>query len=241
MGDRDRSDRARVPASTVAPGVARTAASILTPGVVPTAASTLGALAVAVALAAGAAGCGDAAEPAPAGSVTFDYGGAVSGSFSAAGPPPPVSVEGVPEFGNWALGAAGDSLGGVVIAGFRTTDEETGDLFVLQLDEVRTGEFTCEPNAECHGRVLFGIPDHGGLPASEAELWFEIVSGTVQVNRAAGGTLAGTFSFTARDQGGSGDQILTVVAGSFEVPLAGQGTGASVVCLGQNAAGRDCG
>lgn len=202
---------------------------------------TLAGLALAAAVAAAGACDETTTGPPGVGSVTFDYGGAVSGTFSAAGPPPSVSVEGVPEFGTWALGAAGDSLGGVVVAGFRTLDDETGDLFVLQLDDVRTGTFTCEPNAECHGRVLFGIPDHDGLPATEAEAWFEIVSGEVQVLEAGGGTLRGTFSFTARDEGGTGDRVLTVVAGSFDLPLAGQGTAESAVCLGENAAGRTCG
>lgn len=183
--------------------------------------------------------CDDATGPGDAPSVGFDYAGALEGRFSSEAGPPVLSVEGVPEFGEWTLAAAGDSVGGVVVSGFRVSDE-TGDLFVLQLTERRTGSFTCGIGLECHGRILFGIPDHAGLPPAQAERWFEITSGTVELGRAEGARLVGTFSFTARDEGGTGPNELTVEDGSFDLPLEAQAAGRSILCFGATAAGEDC-
>ncbi len=198
-----------------------------------------GPLALALALAAAAA-CGDATGPGESGAITFSYEGELAGSFDVRGAPPTFSVEGVPEFGEWTLAAAGDSLGGVVISGLRTAADDTGDLFVLQLAEIRTGEFACSQDGECHGRILFGIPDRDGLPVGEAERWFEIVSGSVEVTEAGAGRVAGTFAFTARDEGGAGDATLTVEDGIFDLPLTSQSGGLSVICTSDRAAGEDC-
>lgn len=194
---------------------------------------------IAALLAAGA--CGDALGPGDPDAVAFRYDGALDGRFAAPADTPSVSVEGVPIFGEWALAAAGDSLGGVVIGAFRTSGGgERGDLFVLQLGALRTGEFDCAPSAECHGRVLFGITDGGGLPVGPAERYFEIVSGEVRVTRAGPDRIAGSFSFVARDEGGAGAATLAVQDGTFDLPFARLALGQTVLCFGGQATGGSC-
>lgn len=188
--------------------------------------------------------CDDAIGPERPGDVSFQYAGARDGTFTVSGDAPRFSIEGVPLFEDWTLAAAGDSLGGVVIAGFRVLPTAgpigRGDLFVLQLGAKRPGEFSCAPNAECHGRLLFGVPDTGGLGVLPAEDYFEIVSGRVDVTRLARGRIAGTFSFTARDEGGTGPRTLTVEDGSFDLELGAADAALSVLCMGTAAAGEAC-
>jgi hypothetical protein len=187
--------------------------------------------------------CGDSTGPEDGGALSFRYAGDFQGVFSVPSVTPRFSIEGVPLFDYWALAAAGDSLGGVVIAGFKiadTDDMTRGELFVLQLDALRTGAFDCQPNGECHGRLLLGIPDSGGFGVFPAQDYFEITSGQVSVTRAGAGRIAGTFAFTARDEGGSGPRTITVENGSFDLPFAGANPGISVVCMGEAAAGRTC-
>ena len=188
--------------------------------------------------------CGESTGPMDGGVLSFRYAGDFQGVFSVPSVTPRFSIEGVPLFDYWALAATGDSLGGVVVAGFRiaaTDDMTRGDLFVLQLDDLRTGDFDCQPSGECHGRVLFGIPDSGGCGVLPAQDYFEITSGQVSVTRADAGRIAGTFSFTARDEGGTGTRTITVEDGSFELSFVGANPGISVVCMGEAAAGRTCG
>lgn len=193
---------------------------------------------VPVLLAAGA--CGDPLGPGDPDAVAFRYEGALEGRFAAPADTPSVSVEGVPIFGEWALAAAGDSLGGVVIGAFRTSGEERGDLFVLQLVSLRTGDFDCAPGTECHGRVLFGIADQGGLPVGPAERYFEIVSGEIRVTTAGPDRISGSFSFVARDEGGAGAATLTVEDGTFDLPFARLALGQTVLCFGGQATGGSC-
>lgn len=197
-----------------------------------------------------ATSCDESTGPGDAASLSFRYEGAFQGTFAVTGGAPIFSVEGVPSFEDWTLAAAGDSLGGVVISSFRVLPTAgpigRGDLFVLQLGAQREGEFECEPYVSdpgrmCHGRLLFGVPDTGGFGVLPADQYFEIVSGQVSVTRLETHRIAGAFSFTARDEGGTGSRAITVEDGSFDLAL-GETLGAlSVVCLGRVAAGQECG
>lgn len=192
-------------------------------------------------LAGAAAGCGDATGPSDRpGSITLGYAGDVVGGFDVTAAPPTFSVEGVPAFSDWALAAEQDSLGGVVIAGF-LVDGEEGDLFVLQLTELRAGAFSCSPDAGCHGRLFFGISDPGGLPNGAAREHFEIVSGQVDVSTAGPDRISGAVSFTARSEGGTGPETLTVDDGAFDLSLTDPDAAGSVLCMGSRAAGSGCG
>jgi hypothetical protein len=189
--------------------------------------------------------CDETTGPDDSAFLSFRYEGVRQGTFAVSGGAPVFSVEGVPLFEDWTLAAAGDSLGGVVISGFRVLPTAgpigRGDLFVLQLDAQRTGEFSCQPRVECHGRLLFGVPDTGGFGVFPADQYFEIVSGQVSVTRLEPDRITGTFFFTARDEGGTGPRTITVEDGSFDLALGEALAALSVVCMGRVAAGEDCG
>jgi hypothetical protein len=172
------------------------------------------------------AGCDETGNgPESISGLSFSFSGDLSGSYLAAGTPV-VGGDGQPEFGSWAIAAEADSLGGLVLAAFRPSEDLKGDLFVLQLTPLGSGTFTpCEPNADCHGRVFFGY--HGSL----FDHYFEITSGSVTVAEIAGGRLRGSFQFVAHDEGGTGDQVITVDDGEFDVPFAGTAEETAVNCM----------
>lgn len=162
------------------------------------------------------AACGDASGPGPGSSdgvVVFDLGD--GGGFSASGD---LELDqGIPIFGDWAVAADPDSLGGLVITAFQASDTAgRGDLFVLQLHPAREGAFTpCGSDQDCHGRLFLDWRlDFAGYGD-----WFEIVSGSVEVEELTGSRVRGSFSFTLRDDGGAGSTVLAIEAGSFDVPV----------------------
>jgi len=161
------------------------------------------------------AGCNDPVGSVPIeGEVSFTFGGG-TGQFSAAGDL--VLDRGIPNFDEWAVAADPDSVGGIVITAFQpSATQGQGDLFILQLRPARPGGFQpCEPNGACHGRLFRGWEtDLTGF----AE-WYEIVSGSVDVDRLSSTRISGSFQFTLRDNGGQGANILTIENGSFDVPV----------------------
>jgi hypothetical protein len=160
------------------------------------------------------AGCDETGNgPEGISGLAFSFSGDLSGSYLAAGTPV-VGGDGQPEFGSWAIAAEADSLGGLVLAAFRPSEEPKGDLFVLQLTPLAVGTFTpCEANADCHGRVIFGY-DSGLF-----DQYFEITSGIVTIAEITDDRLHGTFQFVAHDEGGAGPQVITVEDGEFDVPF----------------------
>ncbi|NIN73375.1 MAG: hypothetical protein GTO46_15910 [Gemmatimonadetes bacterium] len=172
------------------------------------------------------AGCDETGNgPEGISGLAFSFSGDLSGSYLAAGTPV-VGGDGQPEFGSWAIAAEADSLGGLVLAAFRPSDDPSGDLFVLQLTPLGVRVFApCEPNADCHGRVLFGY-DGGSF-----DHYFEITSGSVTIAEIGEGRVRGTFQFVARDEGGTGAQVITVDDGEFDVPFADTAEGNAVRCM----------
>jgi len=169
----------------------------------------------ALAVIAAAAACDDSTGPASGGTgVTFDLDSepfAAIGNFV-------VDVEGrpVPD-ASWAVAADPDSVGGVVVTAFRVSETVgVGDLFVLQLQPAHTGTFSpCGPNEACRGRLFRGWrTDLTGY-----DDWYEIASGTVDVEALGPIRVRGTFRFDLRSEGGSGDAVLSIEDGSFDVPI----------------------
>jgi hypothetical protein len=165
-----------------------------------------------------AAACGGSTGPGPGGGgVTFDLG---SESFAAAGDVV-FDIEGRPDPGrDWAVAADPDSVGGVVVTAFRASSTEgVGDLFVLQLQPAHTGAFSpCGPDEPCRGRLFRGW----NVNLSTYDGWFEITSGTVDVQTLSDTRVRGTFTFTVRSDGGSGDQAVAIQHGVFDVPVDGR-------------------
>lgn len=168
-----------------------------------------------LALTLAAAACDDSTGPGSDGTgVAFDLG---SEAFAAVGGLV-VDVEGRPlPDADWAVAAEPDSVGGIVVTAFRVSATEgVGDLFVLQLQPARTGIFApCGPNDACRGRLFRGWrTDLTGY-----DDWYEITSGAVDVEALGPVRVRGTFRFDLRSEGGSGDVMLSIEDGAFEVPI----------------------
>jgi len=175
------------------------------------AASVLAALAITAA----AAACDDSTGPAPGGAgVAFDLDG---DSFAAVGDLV-ISIEGRPApDADWAVAADPDSVGGVAVTAFRVSETEgEGDLFVLQLQPAHTGAFSpCGPDEACRGRLFRGWR----TDLTGTDEWYEITSGTVDVEALGPRRVRGTFRFELRSEGGSGDAVLSIEDGVFDVPI----------------------
>ncbi|HKK28415.1 MAG TPA: hypothetical protein VKB18_10060 [Gemmatimonadota bacterium] len=174
--------------------------------------------AVCLALVLAAAACGGSTGPGSGGAVvTFDLG---TESFAAAGDIA-FGIEGrpVPDE-DWAVAADPDSVGGIVVTAFRASETfGQGDLFVLQVQPAHTGTFApCGPDEPCRGRLFRGwSPD-----TNDYDSWFEITSGTVDVEALTRTRIRGTFTFTVRSDGGSGADSLAITDGAFDVPVDGR-------------------
>ena len=158
--------------------------------------------------------CDDTTEPEPTDDgLSFMIGDA---EFSASGD---LELDGgqLPSE-DWAVAADPDSIGGIVVMAFRATVDEpgSGTLFVLQLRPARDGTFTpCSPDDECHGRLFIGWhTDYTGY-----DEWYEIVSGSVEVDELSASRIRGTFRFTLRDEGGAGSTTIEIADGAFDVPI----------------------
>ena len=180
-----------------------------------------------------AAGCADPTTPTPDDTEGIQLPLA-AGQFSSAGFPS-FSNNDV-EADDFAV-AFPDSLGGLVIAGFQLDEGTRGDLLILQLVELRTGEaIPCGTMNDCHGRLLVGI-DAANL-ADIDETW-TLTNGSVTITHANSATVAGTFQglvFT-----GDGGAQLPASGGSFEVPVLSVSQGRDIMtCFLARATGGTC-
>jgi hypothetical protein len=169
-------------------------------------------------------------QPSEESGLEFTYGGDRSGSYTSEGIPT-IGSGGLPEVGSWAI-ARPDSLGGMVIAAFEPSGT-TGDLFILQLHPIGTGEFTpCNIFAGegCHGRLIIGV-DTDDFTAVED--WFEITSGSVTLSEASDTRVRGTFTITLVNLDET--QTITVDDGVIDVPFSSdQQLGHGLSCLARN-------
>ncbi len=178
-------------------------------------------------------GCGDdgPTDPAEDSGLEFTYGGDRTGSYASEGVPT-IGSGGLPEVGSWAI-ARPDSLGGMVIAAFEPGGETTGDLFILQLHPIRTGEFTpCNIYAGegCHGRLIIGVDIED---FTVVEDWFEVTSGSVTLTEASSVRVRGTFSITLENLDET--QTITVTDGVIDVPFSSdQQLSHGLACLARN-------
>lgn len=164
---------------------------------------------------AGMVACSDATDPGseaePTG-VEFSTGGDVA--FSAAGLPE--LTDGRPAAADFAVAFA-DSLGGLVIAGFELVDGTRGNLFVLQLADVATGEFgPCGIGADCHGSLLIDMDSQNVTVVRE---FWALAAGGVTVSSVAEGRVSGSFEGFQYLGPNQEETILDMGDGSFDVPL----------------------
>jgi hypothetical protein len=180
-----------------------------------------------------AAGCTDPTTPTPDDTDGIQLPMA-AGQFSSAGSPS--FSENDVEADDFAV-AFPDSLGGLVIAGFQLDEGTRGDLFILQLIELRTGEaIQCGTMNDCHGRMLVGI-DAANV-ADIDEIW-TLTNGSVTITHANSATVAGTFQslvFT-----GDGGAQLLAFGGTFEVSVLSESQGRDIMtCFLARATGGTC-
>lgn len=176
----------------------------------------------------------DPVEPQPGDEpgLEFEYDGARSGTYRSDDAEPTIGSNGLPEFGSWAV-ARPDSIGGLVIAAFEPTGDETGDVFILQLLEIRTGVF--EPcgifaSGGCHGRFFIGVVLDDLAMVEEA---FEIMDGRVEITEVSAERVRGVFEATFENPDGS--RTITVTDGVIDVPFSEDPfLGGGIACLARN-------
>lgn len=177
------------------------------------------------------AGCGDSptGPTEPDGSnLTLNYSD--GGQYLASGTP---SVDGGQISASSFAVAFTDSVGGVVIAGFQLKDETRGDLFVLQLKDTRSGSFgPCGANQDCHGRIVEDFDAQ--TRQTTGGPYFEIVSGSVQVDQAGPDRLKGSITDLVLQAQDSVRPDRTIESGTFDLQLLSDQEGkaalASLLC-----------
>lgn len=137
--------------------------------------------------------------------------------------------------------AVADSLGGMVVTGFRPEEGSVGDLFILQIAEIRTGTFApCSllGDGGCHGRVLEDLD--ATAPEVLAGPHWEMTEGSVQLDVAGPDRVAGSFAGLVlrplRAPEGLAERMIQ--DGSFDLPLLKDAEAAAVMqCFLRRAAG----
>jgi hypothetical protein len=187
------------------------------------------ALVAAVAL---AAACNDTPSSPGTGlleGVRFQYSGDTSGTFQAGGNPT-LDGDGSVSAEQWTA-AQLDSLGGLVLASFRPSNSEAGDLFILQLAPAQVDEWTCGTGTvdgrRCHGRMLMNISPDAFSPSD----YFEVVSGSAAITEITSSRVKGTFALRARSDHGFDDREIVLSNGQFDAPIVGGATGNAVACV----------
>lgn len=171
--------------------------------------------------------------------LEFSFAGADSGTYQSDGRVPNIATSGLPAFGSWSV-ARPDSLGGLVIAGFDgevpgfgPLDNGLGDVFILQLDEIREGVF--EPcgifaSGGCHGRLFVGVVL---ADLATVENAYEISEGRVEIIQAGSSRIRGSFDATFTS--GDGTRTITVTDGQIDVPFSSDPFVADgISCLARN-------
>lgn len=185
-------------------------------------------------------GCGESSTgPTPEaddGTLSFNWTG--GGPFAASGAP---DFQGGDLSGSTFALAVADSLGGVVVTGFRPEEGSVGDLFILQIGELHTGTFgPCSlfGDGRCHGRVLEDLD--ATAPEVSAGSHWEITTGSVQLDVAGPDRVAGSFAgLVLRPLGAAeGQAERTIQDGTFDLPLLKDAEAAALMrCFLRRAAG----
>lgn len=164
---------------------------------------------------AGMAGCSDGTGPRAEGDpsgVEFSTGAEVA--FSAAGLPELTGDR--PAAVDFAV-AFPDSLGGLVIAGFEVVAGTRGNLFVLQLADVASGEFgPCGISSVCHGSLLVDMDPEYVTVVRES---WALSAGRVTVSSVSGSRVTGSFEGFRYIGPNHEETFLEIGGGSFDVPL----------------------
>jgi len=191
------------------------------------------AMAFGIALALTACDGGGPIDPGPqetGGTVSFNFSGDQSGSFSAAG-----VIQGSPEnpaFGTWAAAGWSQEEQQLAVAAFTARTVPAGDWFVLALGNT-TGTGTVmldgapclqgEEDGCAMGMLAFDVRQVGEFDPMNDRV-YAVVSGTVTITTYTTDRLTGTFSGTGVHlldlvTSAPEPRTLTIADGSFDVPL----------------------
>jgi hypothetical protein len=173
------------------------------------------------------AGCGDAGGPVvpdPAGSLSFSYSGAVSGSFTATGELSLLEISPEPQTGAAAM-REGDML---VIAASHVRDDGRADLFTITLSGAhQPGAYALDaagcaqqPPTSCRLAMLLRDvePAALGRPGLLDEAYI-FVLGQVTITALSSARVRGTFHATGFSAAAAGQPPVTLTNGSFDVPV----------------------
>jgi hypothetical protein len=163
-----------------------------------------------------AAGCKDSTGSSAHDRLSFSYGGAASGTFSASGPVPATSAP-------WSTQFAGglQDADGYTLSAYAPNTATVGTRFVLvtyQPGGADTYSSDCAsvlPTSRCFTALLFFDWD-GSAPGTPAGLSLRTEHVTLHVASVTATRIKGTFSGTFVS--GSGQHV-TVPDGTFDLPL----------------------
>jgi hypothetical protein len=150
-------------------------------------------------------------EPRPGNGLSLTY--ADGSEYDAAGMP---TFQGIEVSAATFAVAFPDSVGGLVLAGFRQGEGSRGDLFILQLRGQREGHFgPCGIGGDCYGTLLEDI-DAQNL--QDIGAYWTMTDGSVQVDGAGPERVSGSLAdVVLQRQDDAADR--TIRDGTFDVPL----------------------
>lgn len=177
-----------------------------------------------VLIASALAGCGSDSTTGPqgalpAGTLSFNHEGAVSGSFSVTGALTGTMHQSLSS-GGFAVGARDAAVPAMGIYAFRLTEAGRLDQVSIVMEGAEPGTYAITDGADCVSQCAGVIMSFGqDAEAGEQGRHFALTSGTVVVTRVSDGKLEGTFSGTGIEYFGTGDDTgITIANGTFSVP-----------------------
>lgn len=177
----------------------------------------------------------DGDAPAPDG-IDFGLAAGTAGAHYADRSLP---AEGAPLAGEFAV-AIPDSLGGLVLLSY---DQETSDLFILQVAEMEIGTYGCGPVEEgstCHARLFENVREEGGIVEVDGRL--DLATGSLTLGGVGPDDVRGSFQAHFERSAGEGTPSIDVFHGTILVYLLeGPVESGGLACLVELAAGAtDC-
>lgn len=154
------------------------------------------------------------------GSLSFNYGGARTGSYSASGQFKQNGSLFVKQPFAVGIRSLQGGQSAIAIVSYQPVTSTTGNEIVIGIPEI-SGTGTIDLSEQgCTGTLcplaLLVFNTNPDLEEDDSKL-FAVSSGTVNITSNTGGHLRGTFSGTAELFGG--DSVVTITDGQFDVPV----------------------
>ena len=161
--------------------------------------------------------CGDSNGPSGnSGTASFNYSGAITGSFEAEGAPPVLQPEGA----EFAAGFRSDQDQVVGVVAVVPRNSTNSDVLIIQIPRLTAGSSTILDTctADNCAAVLFSY--NANNDSGEAQWSCGLLSGTITITSITSDRVEGTFSGTGECLGtGPTPSAFTITNGSFDVRL----------------------